>query len=174
MVVSACASSSAFLNDTASSASLRSVMSRATFDAPTTRPAASLMGEIVKEISRSVPSLRMRQVSKCSTSTPRLSRSRMIASSSRRSAGMIRVMCWPTASSAVYPSICSAALFQLVIMPSRPLLMMASSEEFTIAASKLVARSARFLSVTSCMMATKCASSATPSRVTGVIVISSV
>ena len=39
----------------------------------------------------------------------------------------------PRISSAVYPKRRSALLFQLVIMPSRFLLMMASSEESTIA-----------------------------------------
>ena len=51
---------------------------------------------------------------------------------------------WPTASSAVYPYMCSAPRFQLMIVPSRVFPMIASSEESTIAArysgDKAVAR----------------------------------
>jgi hypothetical protein len=47
----------------ASSDCLRGVMSRATFEAPTMRPSASLMGETVSEMSTSEPSLRTRTVS---------------------------------------------------------------------------------------------------------------
>ena len=67
-----------------------------------------------------------------------------MASSCWRSGGMIRVMCCPIASSAVYPNIRSAPLFQLLITPSRLLLMIASSELSTIAASNPVVRSASF------------------------------
>src|ERR1043166_3863910 len=49
---------------------------------------------------------------------------------------MIRVIDWPTISSALYPKIRWAPLFQLWMMPSRFLLMMASSEFETIAASR--------------------------------------
>jgi len=43
---------------------LRSVMSRATFEAPMTQPCASLTGEMVTETSNKVPSFRLRTVSK--------------------------------------------------------------------------------------------------------------
>src|ERR1700739_777451 len=55
----------------ASSDSFRSVISRAIFDAPTTRPLASLIGEIVRETCRWRPSLVVRTVSKCSKRSPR-------------------------------------------------------------------------------------------------------
>jgi hypothetical protein len=42
---------------------LRSVISRAIFDAPTTSPSALLMGDTVREISTRLPSLRWRTVS---------------------------------------------------------------------------------------------------------------
>ena len=61
------------------SARFRSVMSRATFDAPTTRPSASRTGETVREMSSRRPSLATRTVSKCSTRSPRRSRSRIVA-----------------------------------------------------------------------------------------------
>src|ERR1700685_657052 len=57
---------------------------------------------------------------------------------------MIKVICCPIASSGVYPNIRSALLFQLVMMPSRFLLIMASSEEATIAAKRPVISSACF------------------------------
>src|SRR5579864_8086938 len=60
----------------------------------------------------------------------------MSDSSEWRSAGMIRVICCPMASSGVYPNMRSALLFQLVMMPSRFLLIMASSDEATIAANR--------------------------------------
>jgi len=44
-------------------------------------------------------------------------------------------MDWPIISSAVYPNIRLAAAFQLVTTPCRFLLMMASSEDSTIATS---------------------------------------
>ena len=46
------------------SSCLRRVMSRATVEAPTTRPSASLIGETVSDTSTAVPSFRMRTVSK--------------------------------------------------------------------------------------------------------------
>ena len=47
----------------ASSIRLRAVMSRAIFEAPMTAPAASLIGDTVREMSSSVPSFRTRTVS---------------------------------------------------------------------------------------------------------------
>src|SRR3954468_11324980 len=57
-------------------------------------------------------------------------------SSSRRSAGKSLAIDWPIISSAEYPKMRSAALFQLMTMLWRFLLMMASSEESTIASYK--------------------------------------
>jgi hypothetical protein len=50
-----------------------------------------------------------------------------------------------------YPNIRSALLFQLVMMPSRFLLIMASSEEATMAANSPVISSACFRSLISCV-----------------------
>jgi hypothetical protein len=80
---------------------LFSVMSRATFDAPTIRPELSFSGEIVRDISAIDPSLRFRTVSKCSIRSPRLSRARISASSAKRSSGTMSVIFLPIASSAV-------------------------------------------------------------------------
>ncbi len=120
------------------------VISRATFEAPTTRPDESVTGEMVSETSIRLPSFRLRTVWKWSTRSPRRRRLRISDSSAWRSSGMIRVMFCPMASSAVYPNIRSALLFQLVITPSRFLLIMASSEEATMAANRPVISSARF------------------------------
>ena len=76
------------------------VMSRATFEAPTSRPAASHTGETVSETSMICPSARRRRVSKCSTRSPRCSRSMKTRSSSS----------WPSGKSMVIglPTICAA------------------------------------------------------------------
>ena len=55
----------------------------------------------------------------------------------------------PIVSAAVYPNRRSAPSFQLVMMPLRSLLMMASSDESTIALNSWLPRSARFVSVVS-------------------------
>ena len=73
----------------------------------------------------------------------------MSSSSERRSHGTMSVICWPTASFALYPNSRSALWFQLVMVPSSFLLTMASSEESTMAAKSEVVRSACFRSVTS-------------------------
>jgi hypothetical protein len=65
-------------------------MSRATFEAPTTRPLESLIGDTVSEISSLRPSFVWRTVSKWSTFSPRLIWLKILSSSSRRSSGMIR------------------------------------------------------------------------------------
>ena len=62
-IVLARVTSSASLRRMASSARFRSVMSRAIFDAPTTFPAVSRIGETVSDTSMSCPSLRFRTVS---------------------------------------------------------------------------------------------------------------
>ena len=54
----------------------------------------------------------------------------------KASATVHRMMDIPTISSAEYPKIFSAPLFQLVIMPLRSLPIMASSENSTMAASR--------------------------------------
>ena len=48
-------------------------------------------------------------------------------------AGTSSVMCWPTASAAVYPNSRSAAGFQPVMVPSSDVVMMASLEDSTAA-----------------------------------------
>jgi len=138
------------LSRNARSACFSAVMSRATFEAPITRPDESLTGEMVNETSSKLPSLRLRTVWKWSTRSPRRRRSSMSDSSAWRSRGMTRVICCPMASSGVYPNIRSALLFQLVMMPSRFLLIMASSEEATMAANRPVISSACFGSLISC------------------------
>ena len=72
---------SASRSASACSAFMRSVMSRAIFDAPTTLPCAFLSGETEREILTNAPSLRTRVVSKCSMRSPRTSRSRRFACS---------------------------------------------------------------------------------------------
>ena len=67
---------------------LRWVMSRAIFEAPTTRPWASWIGEMVSETSIGLPSLRLRTVSKCVIRSPRFSRSTISVSSASRPSGM--------------------------------------------------------------------------------------
>ena len=59
----------------------------------------------------------------------------MSRSSARSSGGTIRWIDWPIASRAVQPNSRSAPRFHEVITPSSVLLMMASSDEATIAAS---------------------------------------
>ncbi len=55
----------------------------------------------------------------------------------------------PMVSAAAYPKIFSAPLFQLVMIPCKFLLMMASSDDATIAARRALASSARLRSVMS-------------------------
>ena len=119
-----------------SSRSCRSVMSRATFDAPMIFPCASLTGDTVNETGTRRPSLVRRTVSKCSILSPRRRRARTSSSSVLRSSGMIREICWPTASAAVYPKSRAAPRFHDVMTPSSVLLTMASSEESTMAARR--------------------------------------
>ena len=80
---------------------------------------------------------------------PALSASRITISSSNRSGGMrMRTGC-PTASSSVYPKMRRAPAFQLVIVPSKVLEMIASSDDSTIAASRSRASSMSLRWVTS-------------------------
>src|ERR1700680_1909138 len=53
-----------------------------------------------------------------------------------RSGGINIVMDWPIASAAAYPNSCSAARFQEVMIPVRSLLIIASSDDSMIAASR--------------------------------------
>src|ERR1051326_7916443 len=87
----------------------------------------------------------------------------MYASSSTRSAGSSLMMDWPIISPAEYPKTRSAALFQLITMPLRFLLTMASSEESTIASCNssaginvgwvlMIAEAARFESYLECAL----------------------
>jgi hypothetical protein len=103
-------------------------MSLAILEAPMIRPCASLIGELVSEISIFRPSFVMRTVSRCSTVSPRRIRSRICSSSAVRSSGMMQVMDWPIISASRYPKIRSAAGFQEVTIPLRVLLMIASSK----------------------------------------------
>ena len=95
------ASTASWSRRRSASARRRSVMSRAILNAPMTRPSSSRTGETVREISTCRPPLATRTVSKCSTRSPRRSRSRIARSSSCRSGGMIRMIDRPTASAAV-------------------------------------------------------------------------
>ena len=70
------------MSRSSSSARFRSVMSRAIFDAPTMLPFGSRIRETVREMSRRRPSFATLMVSKCSTRSPRRSRSRITYSSS--------------------------------------------------------------------------------------------
>ena len=72
-----------------SSLRLRSVTSRATFEAPTMLPLLSRIGEMVSEMSIRRPSFAIRTVSKCSMRRPGRSSARISSSSCCRSAGMI-------------------------------------------------------------------------------------
>ncbi len=118
-----------------SSLSRRSLMSRATFDAPMMVPLAVRTGDTVSEIGIRRPSLVRRTVSKWSTLSPLRIRASTSSSSAPRSSGIIREMCRPMASSAAYPKSLSAPRFHDVMTPSSVLLTIASSEESTIAAS---------------------------------------
>src|SRR6202034_2080545 len=80
------------LSRNARSACFCAEISRATFEAPITRPEESLTGEMVTETSRRLPSFRLRTVWKWSMRSPRRKRSRMSDSSACRSGGMIRVL----------------------------------------------------------------------------------
>ena len=84
--------------------------------------------------------------------SPFLSRSRIRFSSSCRSTGIISLTGCPTASSAVYSKMRSAAAFQLVMIPSRFLEMMASSDDSTMDASQALSSSGRFCSATSLVL----------------------
>ena len=118
----------------ASSVALRSRMSRATFDAPMTRPDASRIGEIVNDTSTRRPSLDANTVSKWETFSPFHTRFRVSISSFRLSEGNSMSVDLPSAWAAVYPSSRSAAPFHNVMVPSRSCAMIASSEDDTIAA----------------------------------------
>ena len=87
----------------ASSARLRSVMSRATFDAPMILPPASWIGETVSDTSTRPPSLRVRCVSKWSTCSPRADPLWDPGTSSGWSGGTNTDSGRPTTSAAAYP-----------------------------------------------------------------------
>ena len=63
------------------------VMSRAIFEAPTTVPASSRIGETLSEIGSRLPSFRCRMVSKWLTARPARMVERTVSSSACRSAG---------------------------------------------------------------------------------------
>ena len=84
------------------SARLRAVTSRTIFDAPTTLPASSLIGEIVSDTRMRLAVARARRsVSKCSTRCPAFRLAMISSSSASRSGGMTSEMWRPMASSAV-------------------------------------------------------------------------
>ena len=82
-----------------SSLRLRSVTSRATFEAPTMLPLLSRIGEMVSEMWTWRPSFATRTVSKWSIRSPARSRARISSSSGCSSGGMIRLIDRPSISS---------------------------------------------------------------------------
>ena len=94
------ASAAASSRSRSSSARFRSVMSRATFEAPTILPSASQIGETLSDTSMMRPSLVHRLVSKWFTRSPCRIRSRIWMTSSLCSGGFRTEMCLPMISSA--------------------------------------------------------------------------
>ncbi len=137
------------VSNRAASAFFCSLISRTIFEAPMIFPSASLIGEMVAETLKRLPSFRTRTVSKWRTRSPRPIRARMSTSSCRRSAGNRRVIGWPIISAALYPNILSAEAFQLVMTPLSVLLMIASSLDSTMAGNCRITSSARRRSVAS-------------------------
>ena len=142
------------------SALRRSVMSRAAFEAPITSPCWSRIGDTVSERLILLPLFVMRTVSKVSRRSPFRSFSRINRSSLSRSGGMIIVIDLPIASAAVYSNSRSAAPFHEAITPSSDSLMIASSEDSTIPASRALARS-NLASVARCLCSTRWSLTAT-------------
>ncbi len=126
-----------------------SVMSRAIVDAPTTRPLESRTAEIVSDTSMSEPFLRRRVVSKRSTRSPAATRASSFATSSSWPSGTSSAIDWPVISASEYPYSRSAPGFQLTIVPSVVLLMIASAQDSTTAARWPARPSNRVRSLTS-------------------------
>lgn len=103
---------------TASSIHLGPVISRRICEVPSLSPCLFRMGERVRDTQISRPSLHRCMVS--------IVPNALIGSSPLRSGEKNRIAGRPMISHAVYPSSTSAPLFQLVIMPCRFSLMMAS------------------------------------------------
>src|SRR5664279_2634099 len=118
-------------------------------DAPMIAPSASRIGETVNETGRAVPSLRIRMVWRCSMCWPALILARMVSISPVRSLGQRTSMDLPMISSLEYPYILSEERFQLEMMPSSVLAMMASFEFSTIAVMRWAFSRVRCRSVTS-------------------------
>src|SRR5439155_10924669 len=80
-----------------------------------------------------------RTVSKGSSFSPFRRRAMIRSNSFRRSSGTSISTCWPTASIALYPYMRSAPVFHVRISPVRDFAKIASSELWTIAASRACA-----------------------------------
>ncbi len=112
----------------------RSVTSWAIFDTPTIWPAGFLIGEMLSRTSTMLPSLCSLTASSCWTiCSPRPILRRVSRNSFVRSGGTIRLMFFPTASSAEWPNIFSAAGFQPVMVPSSDWVTIASFDDSTAA-----------------------------------------
>ncbi len=109
-----------------SSARRRSLMSRVMDAAPTTVPLMSQIGDTVTDALTVVPSRATRTASWSLTTSPRPTRARVASTAAWSSAGTIMWMLRPMACSAEYPYIRWADGFQLVMVPSRVLPMIAS------------------------------------------------
>jgi hypothetical protein len=84
-----------------SSARLRSLRSRAIFEAPMMVPAVVRTGDTVTTIGMRSPPLATRTVSKWSITSPARRRAMTFSSSAKRSGGTISVIGWPIASAAL-------------------------------------------------------------------------
>jgi hypothetical protein len=100
---------------------------------PTMFPLPSRTGDSVIHTSIAVPSLAWRLVAEWTTCSPAATREVRSCSSSRISSGMIRSIEHPRMSPRGQPKMRSAEAFQLVIVPSSVVPMIASSESPTIA-----------------------------------------
>ena len=121
---------------TSCSVRFRSVMSRVIVEPPIRRPAPSRRGDTAKETTIFRPSFRSRTVSKGSSFSPFRRRAMIRSNSFRRSSGTSISTDWPTASDALYPYMRSAPAFHVRISPVRDFPKIASSELWTIAASR--------------------------------------
>src|SRR6266853_1076860 len=111
-------------------------------------PRASETGEMVRETVIVLPSFVSREMSNASTHSPFRIRSSIRGTSSAREGGARMELGRPITSSAVYPYREVAATFQLRIVPSSVLPMMASCDDSTIDARRDLSVSARRFSAT--------------------------
>ena len=117
----------------------RSLISRATLEAPTMVPLSSRIGDTVSEIDSRRPPLSCRVVSKWSIFSPARILASTISSSFWSSVGISIRIDRPTASAAVYPNMRSAAAFHDVMTPFRSFVTIASSDDSTTAARRRIA-----------------------------------